>query len=117
GLRTAVSDRWTQGLRHRVVDPFWLLDSPRTAPGQRAAAQTALDVAARAALCTGREVIPAPALHGRQIPSGLWNDGSDSAGPVGVWPQDTHGVYGAAKPRHPPARGGSGTPSEHIIPR
>jgi hypothetical protein len=51
GCVPAVSDRWPQGLWHRLSDPFWPLDSTRASPGQRADAQASLDADARAALC------------------------------------------------------------------
>ena len=64
GLCAAVSDRWLQGLCHRVADPLWLLNARRTAPGHRTDAQTEMDAAARTALCASRQVLPATAPWG-----------------------------------------------------
>ena len=76
----------TDGLkdyRHGIPDPFWLLDATRTAPGQRAAAQAALDAAARAALCAGGEVVPASAHRRGQAPRGVRHPAGHRAGPGG----------------------------------
>ena len=84
GLCPAVFDRWPQGVRHGIPDPFWPLDATGAAPRQRPAAQTALDAPARAALCAGGEVVPAPAHRRRQVPGGVRHDGAGAAGAVGV---------------------------------
>lgn len=42
GLRSALYDRWTQGLRHGLLGPFWPVDATGPAPRHRSAAQTAL---------------------------------------------------------------------------
>ena len=79
-LCAAVFDRRVQGVRDGVTGPFWPLDATGAAPGQRPDAQTALDAAARAALCPGGEVVPAPAHRGRQTPGGVWHASGPSAG-------------------------------------
>ena len=79
-LCAAVSDRWPQGLRHGIADPFWPLDATRTAPGQRPHAQAAVDAAARAALRASGEVVPAPAHRGGQAPRGVRHPAGHRAG-------------------------------------
>src|SRR5262249_46072469 len=64
GLCTVVSDRWPQGLRHGVADPFRLLDATPTAPGQRPHTQAAVDAPTRVALRAGGEVVPTTAHRG-----------------------------------------------------
>src|SRR5262245_57584184 len=71
GLCPAVAHRWPQGLRHGPADPFWSVEAPRTAPGERPHAQAAVDTVARAALRASGEVVPAPAPRGGHAPRGV----------------------------------------------
>src|SRR5262249_39582297 len=73
-------DGWVQGVSDGNPDAFWLLDTTRTAPGQRASAQAAVDATARAALCASGEVIPASASRRGEAPRGVRHSAGHGSG-------------------------------------
>ena len=115
GLCPAVFDRWPQGLRHGLPDPFWPVDATGTASRQRSDAQP--------------RWMPLPELLYAQVVKSyrrrrivgvkyrvvFGTMERVAAGAVSVRPQDQYSICRAPQPRHPPAGGSGGASGQHAV--
>src|SRR5262249_45169267 len=115
-LRAAVADRRPQGLWHSPFDAFWLLDTPRAAPGHRATTEATLEAIARVALRSGSQVVPAPTPRRRHPPRGLRYAAGHRTGPGKIWLDDQHCLHRAPQPRYSSVRIGGWSPGQYALP-
>jgi hypothetical protein len=95
----------TDGFRDYLIalvthDGQWL--HPEAPPGQRSPAYGTLDATARAALCTGRQVLSASTPGQGRTPCRVWHARGHRANTGHARLEDQYGVCGALKPRLSP---------------
>src|SRR5215468_7696944 len=104
-----------QALRYGTAHAFWFLEATRTAPGQRAQAEAAVDAPPRAPLCPDCEIVSAPTYRRRPAPRGLRHPAGHRAGLSGLWLEHEYRLCRATQPRYPPAGRGDRTPGQHAV--
>jgi hypothetical protein len=71
GLRAAVCDGRVPGVYEGVPDALRPLDTTAASPRQRPCTRAVLDAAPWAAVCAGRQAVPAQAPRGGETPGGV----------------------------------------------